>query len=263
MTETPQRENGHVEINNENAEQFAKTHFSGNEWQIIWVVLRKTWGWNKKEDEISLTQFQKLTGLARPSVTEAVDKLVGKKVLLINKDGYINKYSFNKLQSEWIVPKKELVGFSQHSREKGTTPVPKKEPKLVPKKEHTIDNKDNNTKDNRAKALQDKPEVFGNLQVNLIMETYKKNMGFYPTDRKPRFVANNMRLSINSFCKEWGKLHPELNFEYLLEKIFVWFMKRDQIKGETLDVVRRKMKMLLEVKAEAYRKEVIQDDKPI
>lgn len=127
---TPQRENGHIDINNENAEQFAKFHFSGNEWQILWVVLRKTWGWQKKEDNISLTQFQKYTNLSRPSVKEAIDKLVGKKVLVVKKNIYINSYSFNKLYNQWIVPKSLLVGKSViTSREIGK--------KLVGKKVHT------------------------------------------------------------------------------------------------------------------------------
>ena len=130
---TPQRENGHIDINNENGEQFAKLHLSGNEWQILWVVLRKTWGWQKKEDFISLTQFEESTGLSRPSVKEAIDKLVGKKVLVVKKELYINSYSFNKLYNEWIVPKKVLVGFSvRDSRVFGN--------KLVGKKEHTKDN---------------------------------------------------------------------------------------------------------------------------
>lgn len=139
MNNTPQLENGFVGINNENAEQFAKLHLSGNEWQVLWVVLRKTWGWQKKDDAISLTQFQKHTNLSRPSIKEAIDKMVGKKVLVVSKDGYINKYSFNKLYNQWIVPKKELVGFSV----KDSTFIGKK---LVPKKEHTINTtKDTNT----------------------------------------------------------------------------------------------------------------------
>ncbi len=146
--ENPQRENGHIEIANEIVEKLATFHLSGNEWQVFWVVIRKTWGWNKKEDAISLTQFQKETNLSRPSVKEAIDKLVGKKVLVVGKKELVvgkkelgtNTYGFNKLYSQWVVGKKELVGFS-------VKVVGKKEPKLVGKKEHTIDNKDINTKD--------------------------------------------------------------------------------------------------------------------
>lgn len=139
MNVSPQLEDGYVRIANDLVEHLAKLHLSGNEWMIVWTVLRKTWGWNKKEDAISLTQFQEATGLSRPSVQEALNKLVLKKVLVLNKKTYINTYSFNKLQTEWvldeIVPKRVLVP-------KKSQLVPKKEPKLVPKKEHTKDNKD-------------------------------------------------------------------------------------------------------------------------
>lgn len=137
----PQKENGHLDIANELADQFEKLHLSGNEWQIIWVVLRKTWGWHKKEDAISLTQFQKATGLSRPSVQEAINKLVLKKVLIVLKKVLgTNVYMFNKLYSQWVVPKRVLVPFSVKL-------VPKKEPKLVPKKEHTKTNKEIYTKE--------------------------------------------------------------------------------------------------------------------
>lgn len=175
----PQRENGHIEINNENAEQFAKLHLSGNEWQIIWVILRKTWGWNKKEDSISLTQFENLTALSRPSVKEAIDKLVGKKVLVVKKELYINSYNFNKLYNEWIVPKKVLVGFSvKDSRVFGK--------KLVPKKEHTIDNnKRQYTKDN----------------INSIIPFFEKVNPSY----KRMFSNTNQRASLQRLVDQYGE----------------------------------------------------------
>jgi phage replication O-like protein O len=167
-TNKPQIEDGYVRIATELTEQFSKLHLSGNEWQVLWVVIRKTWGWQKKSDTISLTQFQKITQLLRPSVVEAVTKLVGKKVLLVNKNGYINEYSFNKDYSQWnsrekgtslkqpkLVPKKELLI------------VPKKQPKLVPKKEHTKDNKDTITKERENKELA-KPIGLTKIQEKLI-----------------------------------------------------------------------------------------------
>lgn len=134
----PQLENGYISVATEIVDKLCSYHMSGNEWMIIWVVLRKTWGWHKKEDAISLTQFQKLTGLSRPSVSEALTKLVGKKVLVVGKKVLGTQvYSFNKVFSRWVVGKKVLVGFSvQASRVFGQT--------LVPKKVHT---KDTNTKD--------------------------------------------------------------------------------------------------------------------
>lgn len=153
---SPQVENGYTKIANEIVDQFQRLHLSGNEWKVLWVVVRKTYGWKKKEDRISLTQFQNLTSLSRPSVSEAINKLVGKKVLAVNKEGSINVYAFNKLYTEWASSENptrdKIVGKTLlPSREKGTSLVGKKEPKLVGKKEHTKEKKETITKETITK----------------------------------------------------------------------------------------------------------------
>ena len=166
---------------------------------------------------------------------------------ILKKDSYIDIKTTNKYSLITIQKWKEYQSVDTSEDNKIKT---KKQ------QNNTNNNVNNDNNELKAKALQAKPEVFGNQLVNLIMETYKRNMGFYPTDRTPRFVANNMRVSINHFCKKWAPTHPQLTPEYMVEKIFTWYMGRPQIKGETLDAVRRKMKMLIEVTDEEYRKEV-------
>lgn len=61
----PQIENGYTKIATEIIEKFCYYRISGEEWLVLWVVLRKTYGWNKKEDKISLSQFADLTKLSR------------------------------------------------------------------------------------------------------------------------------------------------------------------------------------------------------
>lgn len=99
----PQAENGHIDIANTIAEKFCRFRLSGNEWQILWVVLRKTYGWHKKEDKISLSQFVKATELLRPNAIRAIKSLVSKKILLVSKliPQGINSYIFNKHFNEW------------------------------------------------------------------------------------------------------------------------------------------------------------------
>jgi phage replication O-like protein O len=118
---SPQKENGHTDIANELMEKLALLHLSGNEWKIVIVVFRQTWGWHKKEDTISLTQFQKKTEMSRQSVIESIEKLSDKNLLLVGKKGLVNEYCFNKDWETWLVGKKGLVGISLNtSREKGT-----------------------------------------------------------------------------------------------------------------------------------------------
>ena len=185
----PQAEDGHIDINHVNAEQFGLTSISGGEWQILWVVLRKTWGWHKKEDAISLTQFQKLTGLSRRSVCKAISKLVSKSILLVNKDRYITLYRFNKLffnetsvQKVTSIPKRKgsAQKYTKTSAQKYTRVVPKSIPKLVPKSIHTKEKKETITKE----TIQKKEARFskiGDIDINTLQEiatTYKVPLAF-------------------------------------------------------------------------------------
>src|SRR3990172_641082 len=92
----PQRENGHTDLANEIIDHLALQNLSGSEFQILLVLFRKTYGWNKKEDQISLTQFQKATNLPRWTVWQAIEKLI-KKNLLVKKNLLpVSMYTFNK-----------------------------------------------------------------------------------------------------------------------------------------------------------------------
>jgi phage replication O-like protein O len=99
----PQKENGHLDLANEIVEALAKIRLSGEETQCLWVILRKTYCWHKKEDKISLSQFSLATGLTRPSVARALKKLLTKKIteIIKNDNSYINIYRFNKDFDTW------------------------------------------------------------------------------------------------------------------------------------------------------------------
>lgn len=70
------------------------------ELKVLLYLMRRTYGFHKKTDKISLTQFEKGiegldngTGLARKNIFQALDSLVKKELVLINKKGRINSYS--------------------------------------------------------------------------------------------------------------------------------------------------------------------------
>jgi phage replication O-like protein O len=141
----PQAEDGHIDIAHAIAEAFARYRIPGEEWQCLWVVLRKTYGWKKTEDEISLSQFQEMTGLKRPNVVRGIKGLVSKKILVsINNDTtYATKYRFNKDFDSWQASiKKDTT--PKGSIKKDNEVVSKKITPLVSKKIHT---KENSTKE--------------------------------------------------------------------------------------------------------------------
>lgn len=145
----PQKENGHTDIANELVEQLAKINLRPYEWRTLWAMWRKTWGWHKKEDKISLSQFQELTGLERRHQRRALKTLIEKNIITRNKDEYIVSYSFQKDYTQWkLVLKQALVSSSACL---STTPVLKQAPEVVPEQaptketKETIQKKDNIT----------------------------------------------------------------------------------------------------------------------
>lgn len=115
---SPQIENGYVKIANELIEQFSKLKLNGSEWQVLMVVIRKTWGFNKIEDEISLSQFVLLTGLNRSQVCKSINSLVSKLILGIKNDTHTNKYFISKDYDKWI----KVVSKMTPSIKNDTTP---------------------------------------------------------------------------------------------------------------------------------------------
>lgn len=102
----PQTENGFTKIANEVFEELVKTALLGSEFQICFFVIRKTYGFNKKEDIISLTQFEKGTNLSRPTVVKSLKNLVSRNIL---KRSESLIYKFNKDYESWVVNTALLV----------------------------------------------------------------------------------------------------------------------------------------------------------
>lgn len=157
----PQKENGHVDIANEIIEALAKIRISGEEMQCLWVILRKTYGWHKKEDSISLSQFMELTDMRKPNICRSLKKLLSKLIIsVIKSDNGITTYRFNKNYDLWG-PLSKMITLS-----KVITPVIKSDNKSLSILRHT---KENYTKETITK------ERYGEFKnVLLSEEEYKK-----------------------------------------------------------------------------------------
>ncbi len=104
---SPQCEDGYLQIAMELVEKFSSLRIAGQEWQIIWTVWRKTWGWKKKNDRIALSQFVQATGIDRRKCHVLIQNLMNRNILTKsvthNGDKRIIKYGFNKNFSIWKV----------------------------------------------------------------------------------------------------------------------------------------------------------------
>lgn len=104
MTANPQKENGYVPIANELVEALGKFRIPGECQQVLWVIFRKTYGFNKKEDAIANTQFVEATGMKKGNVSRSLSKLIINNIVIKSdnksKDGNILK--INKDYHSWI-----------------------------------------------------------------------------------------------------------------------------------------------------------------
>jgi phage replication O-like protein O len=129
---------GYTKITNKTMDALAKIRIPGQARQVLDFVFRKTYGWNKKIDIISLSQFVKGTGLSKVAVCKSINKLL--KMNLITKKGnalslFTQKgndteitYGFQKDYNLWrALPKKvtlpkKVIDVTQ----KGNLTLPKK-----------------------------------------------------------------------------------------------------------------------------------------
>jgi len=135
MSGSPQLENGYLKIACELAEAFATYRIPGEQAQVLWVIIRKTYGFNKKSDYISNSQFCEATGLKKPSVCRAINCLIEKNIVSKNANKNIPSYQLNKNYRTWKVLAKKLTvsnidnGVSKNANKVLAKKLPTKEKK--------------------------------------------------------------------------------------------------------------------------------------
>jgi phage replication O-like protein O len=99
----PQVEDGHTRLANELLEAMCRAGFSARQWAVVMAVVRKTYGYGKKADDISLGQLSSMTGIAKPHVSRAVNDLIAAGVLRRSIGTFSNSLSLNKRYKRWAL----------------------------------------------------------------------------------------------------------------------------------------------------------------
>jgi len=74
-----------TKISNELLDALAKIRIAGEARQMLDVIIRKTYGFNKKIDTIPTSQFIKFTNLSRMAIHKAREKLLKMNLITITK----------------------------------------------------------------------------------------------------------------------------------------------------------------------------------
>lgn len=127
----PQLENGYLKLANELVEAYTRSRIPGEAMQCLWVIIRKTYGFGKLEDQISISQFSEYTGLKRQHAHRGIAKLIELNLVTKKGDKYIASYRINKNFKTWNLSPKKVTSakcpqFGAKCPQKGNESVPKK-----------------------------------------------------------------------------------------------------------------------------------------
>jgi phage replication O-like protein O len=106
---------GHVRIPNDFMDALIAIRISGEARQVFDFIIRKTWGWSKECDVISLSQFVEATGIRKPAIVKIIKKLLIMRLIIVEFIGKKKKYSINKNINTWQPLPKKITGYKRKS----------------------------------------------------------------------------------------------------------------------------------------------------
>lgn len=223
---SPQTENGHLDIANEIAEALARTYLNVTESRVLWVILRKTYGWKKKTDRISYSQFEEMTGVNRRHISDALGSLIRRKIVTRIGNDYRLEYGIQKDYELWESLPIEATNKTKHLQSlpieatgaiithRGNTPLPIEATKSLPIEANTKDNKD---------TIQKKEEEGAPAK-----KTIKKTAEQHFEEMRQKFPDLNIDIEKEKFTLWWeGKTirRPGL-------AVLNWLVKAGEMKKE-------------------------------
>lgn len=115
---SPQIENGYLRIATELAEALARVNLSPYESRVLWLVIRKTYGYGKKMDRIPHSQFAAGTGIPERNVRRTIKTLEARRILLIERETPQRiLYGLQKDYARWLQPRSPQTGSPETGSE--------------------------------------------------------------------------------------------------------------------------------------------------
>jgi phage replication O-like protein O len=180
----PQLEDGYTRIANDILDALSKMKLSGREFRVCLALIRKTYGWGKKEDEISLSQFADATGISRNHIQEILSDLTDRKIVTrkrvkgrtVPKDGNSDvPENRNRLSITWGFQKRSELWIKGKPQKRNHSGVPENGNKSVPENGNNK-RKERKYKD-KAKALPYEKEIF-QLEFSEVAKTKSDHQRF-------------------------------------------------------------------------------------
>jgi len=109
---TPQLENGYTKIANEILEKLSTINLSSYQTRVLFFIFRKTYGYGKKEDWMSVSQIVEATGIHKAHVSRTKKELIMRKIVTSNG----NKIAFQKDSRLWCELPKQVTVTSRGNK---------------------------------------------------------------------------------------------------------------------------------------------------
>ena len=222
----PQTEEGHTKIANELMDALMRVNFSSYERRVLDCVLRKTYGWNKKADRISYTQFEEATGLNRWHVARALGHLITRNVIAVSGNGHKLEYGLQKDYELWqSLPKQVTKSLPNEVTNAEIESLPIQE-KSLPIQEKTLP----------VEVMKSLPKQVNTKARKHITKAYNKSMGV----QSPYFEKIRLEFSdIDDFdtqvknCEAWhNEHHPKTASRHRLSALRNWLTKERKFRRE-------------------------------
>jgi hypothetical protein len=180
-------------------------HLNGNEFKVLWYILRHTYGYQKEQDDISVPQIMngvkkkdgtildRGTGIKwRQTVIHAIKKLVQMNFIGRKSGGERGKANTYYPIIKNIPPSE--IPTPPPSEKHTPPPIGKTDPTI---NTNTIDNLINN--DNTSVLSQAKPAIYGNGEINSLIDYLKEKLGLPMLDGSGKQNRRYCWLAIKKF----------------------------------------------------------------
>jgi len=208
MKETlPQLEDGHIRIANELYDAILSYPFTGRQLKVVLAIMRKTYGFGKKQDDVSASQIGSICGMSRTHATSTMNQLAEMNVITKQPGVYGSIVGMNKAYSTWRTSTESVQVYQNGTSTDPVQGVPKSsfastESVQVDSTE-SVHTKDNLPKDNTTKAPSEKISL--------------------SADGEWEHIPDALKLV-------WAKAYPALSLDAELSKAAAWILSNPKNK---------------------------------
>jgi phage replication O-like protein O len=162
----PQTQDGFTRIANELLDALLFARLTGQQLAVVMAVVRKTYGFNKRSDDIGLSQIRKITNIDKSNLSRTIAQLVDLRILHRADGQYAHTLSLNKHYRQWKLESHLQLSNQQPPVVESTTQgvVESTTEGLSNQQPQKTTPKDNNQKttpkENLSRSLRERFEIF-------------------------------------------------------------------------------------------------------